>query len=61
MEQQAGNLTMKDWGFLAHGRYLLHDGDGKFCPVFCEVIQAGNVKPLKLPARSPNLNVLAER
>jgi hypothetical protein len=25
---------MKDWGFLAHRRYLLHDGDGKFCPVF---------------------------
>ena len=41
MEQQARNVTMKDRGFLAHSRYLLHDGDGKFCPVFREVIQAG--------------------
>src|SRR5215467_9143539 len=61
MEQQARNVTMKDWGFLAHSRYLLHDRDGKFCPVFREVIQAGKVKPLKLPARSPNLNAFAER
>ena len=51
----------KDWGFLAHRRCLLHDRDGKFCPVFREVIQAGKVKPLKLPARSPNLNAFAER
>ena len=61
MEQQARSVTMKDWGFLAHSRYLLHDRDGKFCPVFREVIQAGKVKPLKLPARSPNLNAFAER
>jgi hypothetical protein len=60
MEQQARKITMKDWGFLAHSRYLLHDRDGKFCPVFREVIQAGKVKPLKLPARSPNLNAFAE-
>ena len=52
---------MKDWGFLAHSRYLLHDRDGKFCPVFREVMRAGKVKPLKLPARSPNLNAFAER
>ena len=41
--------------------FLLHDGDGKFCPVFGEVIQAGKVKPLKLPAHSPKLNAFAER
>jgi hypothetical protein len=46
---------MKDWGFLATSRYLLHDRDGKFCPAFREVMQAGKVKSLKLPARSPNL------
>lgn len=34
MEQQARNVTMKDWGFLAQSRYLLHDRDGKFCPVY---------------------------
>ena len=52
---------MKDWGFLAHSRYQLHDRDGKFCPVCREVIQAGKVRPLKLTARSPNLNGFAER
>jgi hypothetical protein len=45
MEQQARYVTMQDWGFLAHSGYLLHDGDGKFCPVFGEVIQAGRFKP----------------
>ena len=30
MEQQARNVSMKDWGFLAPSRYLLHDRDGKF-------------------------------
>ena len=61
MKQQARNVTMKDWGFLSHSRYLLHDRDGKFCPMFREMIKAGKVQPLKLPARSPNLNAFAER
>ncbi|MBA3914799.1 MAG: hypothetical protein H0X25_13325 [Acidobacteriales bacterium] len=52
---------MKDMGFLARSRYLLHDRDGKFCPAFRQVIRAGNVRPLQLPARSPNLNAFAER
>ena len=29
MAQQARNVTLKDGGFLAHSRYLLHDRDGK--------------------------------
>src|SRR5205823_6706194 len=45
MERQARNVTLKDWGFLAGSRYLLHDRDGKFCPMFRETIQAGKVKP----------------
>jgi len=61
MEQQARNVTMKEWGFLAQSRYLLHDRDGKFCPAFREVIKAGNVRTLQLPAHSPNLNAYAER
>lgn len=61
MEQQARNVTMKDWGFLAQSRYLLHDRDGKFCPSFREVIRAGKVRTLQLPARSPNWNAYAER
>jgi len=61
MEQQARNVTMKGWGFLAQSRYLLHDRDGKFCPAFREVIRACNVRTLQLPAHSPNLNAYAER
>jgi putative transposase len=60
-EQQARNVTMKDWGSLSRSRYLLHDRDGKFCSGFREVIKAGKVRPLKLPARSPNVNAFAER
>jgi hypothetical protein len=32
--QIAQNVTMGDWGVLAPGRYLIHDRDGKYCPVF---------------------------
>ena len=52
---------MEQWGFLANCRYLLHDRDGKFCPGFDQIIELGNVKPIPLPARSPNLNAFSER
>jgi transposase InsO family protein len=52
---------MEDTGFLKKQRYLLHDRDSKFCASFREVIEAGGVKPLALPPRSPNLNAYAER
>src|SRR5205085_3800943 len=61
MEQQARNVTLGDWGFLADSRYLLHDRDGKFCPSFRKVIEAGGVRTVPLPPRSPNLNAFAER
>ncbi len=61
MTQIARNVTMVDVGFLAGCRYLIHDRDGKFCPKFQETIEAGGVKPIKLPAQSPNLNAFAER
>jgi putative transposase len=61
MEQMARNVTMEDSGFLIHKRYLLHDRDSKYCASFREVIEAGGVKPLALPPRSPNLNAYAER
>jgi hypothetical protein len=54
MEQQAGKVTMKDWGLPAHSRYLLHDGDGKFCPVFGRGDPSPQGQALTLPARSPN-------
>jgi transposase len=61
MEQQARNMTMEEWGCLRGCRYLLHDRDAKFCQSFREVIKTGSVNPLRLPARSPNLNSYAER
>ena len=39
----------------------MHDRDTKFCESFGEVLKAVGVKPLRLPARSPNLNAYAER
>jgi putative transposase len=61
MEQMARNVTMEDFGFLINRRYLLHDRDSKYCSSFRQVIEAGSVKPLALPPKSPNLNAYAER
>ena len=61
MEQMARNVTMEDSGFLITRRYLLHDRDSKYCSSFRQVIEAGGVKTLTLPPRSPNLNAYAER
>ena len=61
LEQQARKLTMEQWGCLRGCRYLLHDRDTKFCESFRELIESGSVKPIRLPARSPNLNSYAER
>jgi hypothetical protein len=61
MEQMARNVTMDDWGFLNNCHYLIHDRDTKFCRSFRTIIQSGLVEPIKLPARSPNLNAHAER
>ena len=60
MEQQARNMTM-EWGCLRGCHYLLHDRDRKFCSSFRELIESGSVEPIRLPARSPNLNSYAER
>ena len=61
MEQMARNVMMEDSGFLINRRYLLHDRDSKYCSSFGQLIEAGSVKTLALPPRSPNLNVYAER
>ncbi len=52
---------MDEWGFLESRRYLIHDRDTKFTNSFRAIVKSGHVKPLKLPARSPNLNAYAER
>jgi hypothetical protein len=52
---------MEDTGFLIQHRYLLQDRDSKYCASFRAVLEAGGVKLLALPPRSPNLNAYAER
>jgi putative transposase len=61
MTQIARNITMADWGFLQPGHYLIHDRDGKFCPVFQHIIDVTGVQRVPLPPRSPDLNAYAER
>ena len=56
IRQIARNVTMADIGFLRWAVPLIHDRDGKFCPAFRNIIESRGVKPIKLPARSPNLN-----
>ena len=52
---------MDEWGFLNNCKYLIHDRDTKFTDAFRVIVKSDHVKPLKLPARSPNLNAFAER
>ena len=61
MKQIARNVTMDEWGFLEGCRYLIHDRDTKFTDSFRAIVKSSQVEPLKLPARSPNLNAFAER
>jgi len=61
MMQIARNVTMDEWGFLGNCRYLIHDRDTKYCRSFRDIIESGDVKTLRLPARSPNLNAFSER
>jgi putative transposase len=61
MKQIARNVTMEGCGILRDSRYLLHDRDTKFTQSFRAIIESGDVEPLMLPARSPNLNAYAER
>ena len=61
MEQMARNLTDLECGALRGQRYVLHDRDTKFCAGFRSILRDGGVEPLRLPARSPDLNAFAER
>jgi hypothetical protein len=61
MKQLARNVTMEGCGVLRDCRYLLHDRDAKYTQSFRAIIASGQVEPLVLPARSPNLNSYSER
>ena len=61
MQQMARNLTDVDDGFLLDKAFLIMDRDTKYTEAFRRIIKSSDVEPLKLPARSPNLNAYAER
>ena len=61
MEQVARNLTDSESDTLGHQKYILHDRDAKFCSRFRSTLANGGLQPLRLPARSPNLDAFAER
>ena len=59
--QIAWNMTTAGDGFLDGFRYLLHDRDTKFTAGFDAILRSVGVEPVRLPARSPNLNSHCER
>jgi transposase InsO family protein len=61
MQQVGRTATQESWGYLHGCRYLLHDRDTKFCNSFRSMLRQSGVKPIMLPASSPNLNAFAER
>lgn len=61
MLQIARNLTDPDVGFLADARYVICDRDPLYTAAFQGALRAVGVEPVRLPARSPNLNAYAER
>ena len=60
MEQIARNITWDD-SILSNKKYLIHDRDPLFTTKFGSILKSSGLKPVKLPARSPNLNAFAER
>ena len=61
MKQIARNLTDPIDGFLKDKRYVLMDRDTNFSDVFRTIVKDAGVEPVRLPARSPNLNSHIER
>jgi putative transposase len=61
MRQIARNVTMEGGDALQGCRYRLQDRDTKYTQAFPAIIASGQVEPLALPARSPNLNAYADR
>jgi len=61
IRQIARNLTDAEDGFLLGVRYLVLDRDPLCTGAFRKFLKDSGVHPLRLPARSPNLNAHAER
>jgi transposase InsO family protein len=61
MMQIARNLTDPFDGFVEGKRFIIVDRDKKYCDAFRAMLRDAGTEPLRLPARSPNLNAWAER
>jgi hypothetical protein len=62
MRQAVRVLTDSEDGFLHGKRYLIHDRDPLYRTAgFHEILKSSGIEPVKLPARSPDLNCYAER
>jgi putative transposase len=61
MKQIARNLTDMVDGFLLRMHYLIMDRDPLFSSAFRQILKDSGVNPVRLPAKSPNLNAFAER
>jgi putative transposase len=61
MRQIARNLTDPHDGFLRDLHSVILDRDPLYTATFRDLLRDSGVKPLRLPARSPNLNAFAER
>ena len=61
MKQIARNLTDPFDGFLNDSKYVLMDRDANFSSAFRTMLDDAGVAPVRLPAKSPNLNSHLER
>jgi transposase InsO family protein len=61
MTQLARNLTDPSDGFLRGVQYIILDRDPLYTNTFRRLLRDSGVKPVVLPAWSPNLNAFAER
>ena len=60
--KQVARIMTDCGGFLRRKRYLIHDRDPLYNTTgFHEILKTSGIEPLKLPARSPDLNCYAER
>ncbi len=62
MQQVARIVTDCEDGFLKGKRYLIHDRDPLYrSEKFYDILQSSGIEPIKLPAKSPDLNSIAKR
>jgi hypothetical protein len=61
MAQLARNVTDASDGFLRGVQYIILDRDPLYTAAFRGLLRDSSVKPVVLPAWSPNLNAFAER